>query len=183
MKNKVKGLAFALLFAVAFSPIAAFSEGLGSDLESALKKTEVTPGTGGLMSVPGFDFLMERIKNHGFYGRAWDIKGRPSQTIVLNMNDNGPLYISVGLYEDLILDEWFPLGGLQYDFLDLWGKAGEWGPLERMGLVKLPEDWKLLGGPFGNLFRVTPDKLRIDRDLIWNLAFHIPLGKSSEEKK
>ena len=183
MKKKIKWIGLALLFAIVISPIVAFSEGLGSDLGSALKKTDVTPGTGGLMSVPGFDFLMDRVKNHGYYGRAWDIKGRPSQTIVLTMNDNGPLYISAGLYQDLIPNEWFALGGLQYDFFYAWDKMGKWGPLKRMGLVKLPDDWKLLGGPLGNLFRVTPNNLRIDRDVLWNLAFHIPLGKSSEGKK
>ena len=44
-----------------------------------------------------------------------------------------------------------------------------------IGLLELPKDWKMLAGPLGNTFRISPDKLRIDRDLLNNVAIHIPL--------
>ena len=111
----------------------------------ALMFSGVSVQAEGLMAVPGFDFIVERVKEHGYYGRAWDLKGRPSQTMALNMNNNGPVYISIGAYEDVLEKKWHALGGVQFDFLYLWRKASKTKLLERMGLAELPEDWKLRG--------------------------------------
>lgn len=136
----------------------------------------------GFINIPGFDIFLDRFKNHGFIGSAWDIKARPYQTAMITLNDQGPFYITLGAVLDAHEDKAYPAGGLQFDALYLWRKGREWGPLQKMKLLELPEDWRILCGPKGNVFRVRPDWLRIDRDLIYNLAIHIPIGRRSDKE-
>lgn len=130
----------------------------------------------GFLSIPGFDFLVDRVRGHGFAGRAWDVDGRPYQTFALTLNDRGPVYVALGAYQDSLENSWYALGGGQFDALTLWRAARDWPVIEKMGLIKLPADWRFLVGPMVNGFRVRPDKLRIDRDVLYNAALHIPLG-------
>jgi len=137
----------------------------------------------GFIEVPGLQFIIDRAKNHGYAGQAWDLKARPNQTVLLTMNNKGPVYIAIGGYWDAINNDPYGLGGPQFDLFHLWRSARNWPLIEKMELVKLPEDWRLLAGPLANLFRVRPDKIRIDRELLFNLAIHIPLGMAGKDKK
>lgn len=147
---------------------------------SILVLSTTTVKAEGLMSIPGLDFVYNRVRNHGYAGRGWDLKGRPQATYFLNMNDNGPFYVGLGAYRDELEDKFYALGGLQFDALWVWEKARNTKPIKKMGLTKFPSDWKLMGGVLPNLFRVTPDNLRLDRDVIFNVAIQIPLGKGGE---
>lgn len=136
---------------------------------------------GGFIDIPGFDFIVDRAKNHGYAGQAWDIKGRPVQTAILTMNNKGPVFVGLGAGWDALTDTPYALGGLQFDSLSLWRAARKWPLIEKMELIKFPEDWRLLIGPMFNAFRVRPDEYRIDRDIIYNLSIHIPLGRSPSD--
>jgi len=137
----------------------------------------------GLLDVPGFDFVIDRIKDHGYVGKAWDIKARPYTIYTLAMNDNGPLYFTIGAvkYSSASNDKWKPNGGARYNFLDLWDKARTWKYIDKMKLVKFPKDWKVLGGADANIFDSLPQDLRIDRALLFSINIHIPLGRSAAD--
>ncbi len=167
MKKTYLWIILALTFVTAAAP--AQAQGIDTGLVPSKQ-------VGGFINVPGFGVVMDRIQNHGFVGNGWDIKGRPYQTIVVTLNNRGPLYFGIGAHWDAIEDKANPMGGLQYDALHIWRSARKGSFFRKMELMKLPESWRFLLGPNANLFRVRPDKLRIDRDLIFNAALHISFG-------
>ena len=148
---------------------------LTAALPAAAQSTD-TAKSSSFIQIPGFDFFLDRARNHGFAGQAWDIDARPYQTAILSLNDKGPVYIALGGLWDAHADEAHPIGGVQFDALYLWREARNWKPLRGMELINLPENWRVLIGPMFNAFRVRPDHLRIDRDILFNAAIHIPLG-------
>lgn len=135
------------------------------------------PAHAGIIDLPGFDFVIDRVKSHGFAGQAWDIKGRPSTTLLLTLNNKGPVYVTVGAQRMAQGDQYNALCGLQYDGLHLWRRARKIPLVQKMELIELPKDWRILAGPMLNITRVRPDRIRIDRDLIFNLSMHIGFGK------